>query len=357
MEPLKGIRITVDTGAIEYNVASLKKKYPSYDYFMAVVKGNAYGHGLCREVVSAIIKGGAEYLCVCYLEEALKIRRDFGFKDIPVLCLNPASANEAEICKKHNIAVTVAGRRCAEAISAADNSGLKVHIKIDSGLGRFGLTGREQFKKVCSTLKSSGAEIEGIYTHLVSEGDVALMQKQIDIFREIISGIDISEVPIIHVPSGEAMTLLPPSDFINGTRVGSAVYGLIGDGVPVRSAMRVTTDVLSVRRVRKGDLMGYCNNYVAPEDGYAAFIPVGYSNGFLRSYGRHHSVIINGRRQKMIGGIYMCQCCVSCDEHTKPGNEVVLFEDFDHFYELAAAVGTIPEEIILALRPAEIIYK
>ena len=184
----KGIRFIVDTKKIADNICHLKTKYSGYNCYMAVLKGNAYGHGLSQQVVDAVKNGGADYLVACYLDDALKIR-NFA-PNMPVLCLNPAESAEFDICRKNNIAVAVANTK------EADYSGLKVHIKLDTGLGRYGLRDRESVKKTYDMLCAAGAQIEGIFTHLVSEDDIESMNKQLDIFLDMTADIDISKIPI-----------------------------------------------------------------------------------------------------------------------------------------------------------------
>lgn len=354
MKPLRGIRLTVDTTALQRNIRILRQQYADYAYYMAVVKADAYGHGMDRRVTAAMIEGGANYLVVCYLEEAETVRRNH--PDIPILMLNPPAVEELPLCIDKNIDITVDRAELAEAIAARSCTGLRTHIKLDTGLGRYGVRSKEAFDRVYGLLSASDATIQGLYTHLTSETDIPAMQRQIGLFSSMTADIDLSAIPIVHIPSGEAMLSLPRPAFVNGARVGSVSYGMIDrPELGLHSAFTVSTEVLSVRPLHKGETLGYCGNYVAQEDGLAAMIPVGYGTGFLRSW-RNHSVFIGGEKEPLIGGIFMCQCYAACPPGTGPGDEVILFRDFSHMAELAAATGTIPEEILLTLRPCEVRY-
>lgn len=354
MKPLRGIRLTVNTAVLRQNIQILRRAYADYTYYMAVVKADAYGHGLDRRVTAAMIEGGADYLVVCYLEEAKAVRRNH--PDIPILMLNPPTAEELPLCLDQAIDVTVDGAELAEAIAAGAYKGLRAHIKLDTGLGRYGVRSKADFNRVYGLLAASDAVVQGLYTHLTSETDLAAMQRQVELFSEMTADVDLSSIPIIHIPSGEAMLSLPRPDFVNGARVGSVSYGMIDrPELGLHSAFTVSTEVLSVRRVKKGETIGYCGSYTAPEDGFAAMLPIGYAIGFLRGW-RNHTVFIGGVEEPLIGGIFMCQCYAACPPGTRPGEEVILFRDFAHIAALATATGTIPEEILLALKPCEVLY-
>ena len=328
MKPLRGIRLTVDTAALRRNIRTLRQKYAGYKYYMAVVKADAYGHGLDRRVTAAMIEGGADYLVVCYLEEAETVRRNH--PDIPILMLNPPAEEELPICLARGIDVTVDRVDLAQSIAAGSYDGLRVHIKLDTGLGRYGARSKEEFDRIYSILSASGAEIQGLYTHLTSETDVAAMQQQVDRFSKMTAGADLARIPIIHIPSGEAMLSLPRPDFVNGARVGSVSYGMIDrPELGLHSAFTVSTEVLSVRSLKQGETIGYCGSYTAPADGFVAMLPVGYGVGFLRGF-RNHTVFIGGVEEPLVGGIFMCQCYTLCPPGTQPGEEVILFRDFAH---------------------------
>ena len=344
---MKGIRFIVNTGVIADNIRHLKTKYSGYKCYMAVLKGNAYGHGLSQQVVDAAVNGGADYLVACYLGDALKIRK-FA-PNMPVLCLNPATENELDICRKNNIAVAVADPK------PLDYSGLKVHIKLDTGLGRYGLKDKESVSSAYKMLRVSGAEIDGIFTHLVSEDDTDSMNAQLKVFLEMTSDIDLKTIPIVHIPSGEALTVLDRPEFVNGTRMGSVIYGLNEPQVGTKSALKAVTNVMSVREIKAGETIGYRGNYVAKEDGFVGMLPIGYDIGFLRGY-KNHTVFVNGEERHIVGSVFMCQTYCEVNEDTKAGDEVVLFRGFEDFAALAKAVNTIPEEIVLALKPSEIVY-
>lgn len=356
MEPSRGIKVTIDTETVKNNIAHLKSKYTGYRYYMAVIKANAYGHGLNKKLVSKIIEGGADYLVVCYMDDALKIRRDF--PDFPLLVLNPVSADEVQTALANRITVTADSLECAKEIAGLKASGLKVHIKVDTGLHRFGADSAEEISAVYDVLKASGAEVEGVYTHLVSEDDIELMDKQIELFFSLCSGIPLSDIPIVHIPSGEALTVLPKIpkyDLINGTRMGSVIYGMIEPSVGVKSAYTATAKVIRKRYVKKGESIGYQGCYTAERDEVLAMLPIGYEMGFLRGYKRHF-VYAGEEKCGVVGSVFMCQTYIRVPDSVQIGDSVEVFRDFEHICTLSDKMNTIPEEIILALKPTEVEY-
>lgn len=357
MEPTRGIKITIDTAAVRENIAHIKRKYTGYAYYMAVVKANAYGHGLDRRLIQSIIDGGADYLVVCYMDDAVRLRADF--PDFPILVLNPAEDADVQTANRYGITLTADSAECAARIARQATAGLRVHIKVDTGLHRFGVEKKEELTAMYRTLAASAAQVEGIYTHLVSEEDVALMDAQIERFFALCADIPLSEIPIVHIPSGEALTVLPKVEKyarINGTRMGSIIYGMIDASVGVRSAFRATTRVIALREVKAGETIGYQGCYTAAQDERLAMLPIGYEMGFLRGY-RQHFVYAGDLQCPVVGSVFMCQTYVRVDPSVKIGDCVEVFRDFAHICTLSDKMGTIPEEIILALKPTVVEYR
>lgn len=357
MEPARGIKITIDTGAVRDNIAHLKQKYTGYKYYMAVVKANAYGHGLDARLTSKIIEGGADYLVVCWMDDALKLRQMH--PDFPILVLNPAEEADILSANEHNITITADSVDSAERIAALAQPGLKVHIKVDTGLHRFGVMDRDELNEMYRVLSDSKAEIEGIYTHLVSEEDVDLMDGQIDLFFDLCADIPLSDIPIVHIPSGEALTVLPKKEKyapINGTRMGSVIYGMIDESVGVKDAFTATARITLKRYVKKGETIGYQGCYTAERDEILGMLPIGYEMGFLRGY-KQHFVYAQDTPCPVVGSVFMCQTYVRIPDSVQVGESVEIFRDFAHICSLSKKMNTIPEEILLALKPTMVEYK
>ncbi len=354
MEPSRGIKVTIDTETVKQNMTHLRNRYPGYDYYMAVVKANAYGHGLDSRLIAKIIEGGADYLVVCYMDDALRLRESF--PDFPLLVLSPIAPEDIPAAAQLNITVTADSPAAARAIADADVC-MKVHLKVDTGLHRFGMDNAADIGEAFRILDHSKAEIEGIYTHLISEEDVALMDQQITQFFDLTAALPMERIPIVHIPSGEALTVLPKVDYprINGTRMGSVIYGMIAPEIGVKSAYRATAKVVGKRYVKRGESIGYQGCYTASEDEILAMLPIGYEMGFLRGW-KSHAVYAGDTLCPIVGSVFMCQTYIRIPDHVQVGDSVEVFRDFEHVCSLSNAVHTIPEEILLALKPTVFEY-
>ncbi|MCI9177343.1 MAG: alanine racemase, partial [Clostridia bacterium] len=207
------IEINVDN--LQNNVKEIIKKYPEYEYYFGVVKGNAYGHG--DKIAKYIVESGINYLAVASLDEGISLRKD-GIK-IPILCLEPIDIEYIEKCMEYDITITVHDYEYyKEFMEKEITKPLKVHLKIDTGLCRLGLYDKDQIKEISDELrKKHNITLEGIFTHFATDGiyDVS-WDNQYAKFQELTSEIDLNQIPIVHL--GRSQTLLNHSKipFANG---------------------------------------------------------------------------------------------------------------------------------------------
>ncbi len=183
------IEINIDN--LQHNVREIIKKYPEYQYYFGVVKGNAYGHS--DKVVKYLVDAGINYLAISSLEEGISLRKD-GIT-IPILCLEPIDIKHIDTCIEQNITITVHDYEYYRQLMSKEiENPLKVHLKIDSGLCRLGLYDKDQVKEVVDSLKSKpNVILEGIFTHFATDGiyDVS-WDNQFARFKELTSKIDLS---------------------------------------------------------------------------------------------------------------------------------------------------------------------
>ena len=153
----------INLNNIEDNVNTLTTYLKDYTYHIGVVKADSYGHD-GNKVVENIITGGCNYLAVATLEEALDIRKDF--KDIPILILGIVDTNYLDIVISNNLTITVSNLEYAKSLN---NPNLKVHIKINTGMNRLGISLKEEFNEIYNLLKSKNILVEGVYTHIYND--------------------------------------------------------------------------------------------------------------------------------------------------------------------------------------------
>lgn len=363
------IEISVDN--LQHNVREIIKKYPKYEYYFGVVKGNAYGHS--DKVVKYLVEAGINYLAISSLEEGISLRKD-GIT-IPILCLEPIDIKYLDTCIEQNITITVHDYEYYKQLMSKEiEKPLKVHLKIDSGLCRLGLYDKDQIKEIVDGLKSKhNIILEGIFTHFATDGiyDVS-WDNQLAKFKELTSEIDLSQIPIVHL--GRSQTLLNHDKipFANGIRLGIILYGynttpkplpntflnrlrmlkrnyyhkkhhisptITDIDIDLKTAFSLYSEVMQVKRIKKGSFVGYGRIYEAQEDMYVAIIPIGYADGFSRK-NKGRQIVINGKRYSLIGDVNMGMLIAKVDETVHIGDKVTLIGEEIPMREVAKYIGT-----------------
>lgn len=350
------IKINLDN--INNNITEIIKKYDNYDYYFGVVKGNCYGHGI--QIIETLIKNGINYLAVSSLDEALEIREIN--KNIPILCLQPIDTEYLDICSKNNITITVHSSTYVKNIKNIDNP-ITVHIKIDSGMSRLGFNNKNELKKAISLLqKNNNINIEGIYTHMGTNGITDVYRKkQLNSFEDITSLIDLNIFKIIHIDRSVTLLCQPKIPYCNGVRLGIVMYGFGQkriernfmqkikyeiktrlydipktnyDELNLLPAFSLYSKVIQVKKINQGSLVGYGISYQAPEDMIVATIEIGYYDGLNLNYNNNY-VFVKNKRYKIIGTINMGMITIKADETIQEGDMVEIFGEHISIKEAA----------------------
>ena len=356
---------------LQNNVKEIVRNYPEYDYYFAVVKGNAYGHS--DKICKYLIERGINYFAIASLEEGISLRKD-GIKT-PILCLEPIRLEYIEKCIENDITITVHDYKYFKELQKINiKKPLKVHVKIDSGLCRLGLYDKMQVKEVVEGLREKqNVIVEGIFTHFATDGiyDVS-WDNQYEKFQELTSEIDLMKIPIVHL--GRSQTLLNHNKipFANGIRLGIILYGynttpkplsntfinrlrklkrklynkkhhisktITDTEINLKPAFSLYSEVIQVKQIKKGSFVGYGRIYEAQEDMYIAIIPIGYADGFsCRNQGRQ--IAINGKRYSLIGTVNMGMLIAKVDESISIGDKVTLIGNEIPMTEAARYMGT-----------------
>ncbi len=363
--------VEVDLGAVRYNLRKIKRMLSKDIKLLAVVKADAYGHGM-SEVAKAIVKEGVDYLGVASLDEARELRR-IGIKK-NIIVLGSILPEEAEGVLKFNVIQTVSCLRMAKVLSELGQKKkkkIKIHVKIDTGMGRIGFWHEEaiDFIKKIASLKN--IIIDGIFTHFPSaEDDEVFTRSQIDDFNSLAgrllnAGIDI---PLKHTSNSMALIDFKEAH-MNMVRPGLIMYGLHPRGdllekIKLKPALKLKTKVVHLKTVPKGRSVSYGRTYIANEDTRIATIPVGYGDGYPRHLSNRADVLIKGKRAPIVGRICMDMTMVYTGhiKGVRVGDEVVLIggqgKDIIRAEELAKLIYTIPYEIVCNIgRRVPRIYK
>lgn len=339
----------IDLDAITHNVKQIKDLHPTKEIF-AVVKANGYGHG-DAEVSKVAIEAGVSCLAVSGLDEALRLRNS-GI-EVPILVLGMTRLKDVPLAAENNISLTAHDEMWIEhLVSLPLTTPVKVHLKIDSGMHRLGLMTEEQVQKNFNRLKTSSmVEVEGVFTHMATaDSDKEYLGHQIDTFKCLIGNLDLSDVKYVHLEN-TATLLQKEFDFDHGIRLGLGLYGINPDKefIPIefelKPALKLLSNLVQVKKIKKGDKVGYGATYEAQEDEWIGVVPIGYADGWTRSHqGRH--VIVNGYECEIIGRVCMDQMMIRLPKQFPMGTEVTLIGDGMPVERVAKEVGTISYEIL-----------
>ncbi len=343
--------VEINKDIIKSNVENILKKYDNYKYYIGVVKGNAYGHGM--EIVKTMEGAGINYFAVATLEEGMEARK---YTSLGIFCLQPIDIDELKIASENDIAITISSYDYFEKIKKIDFK-LKVHIKIDSGMNRLGLNNEREILEIYDYVTSNeNFELVGIYTHLATLGIVdKKWDNQINNFVKLTKNIDLESVPMVHIYSSNSLVIHPKLKLDNGVRIGILMYGVVPSpvrfvglkgklkkikykllqkkynisrtiddySVNVKPAFKLISSVIEIKDVKKDEYVGYGLKYKTQENCKIAVVPVGYMDGLsLKNTGRN--VMINDKKYKIVGSVNMKMITVLIDDDIKVGDKVVV---------------------------------
>ena len=353
---------------IEHNYKELRSHLKPGVRFLGVVKANAYGHGDI-EVASLLQSLGCDYLAVATAGEAVKLRKNA--ITLPILILGYTPPEFADTLLDYDITQAVSDLGTATAFSqAAAKAGkeLKIHIKLDSGMGRLGFScigGQTEAEKILAVLKLPGLVPEGIFTHFaVSEiDDASYTRRQFSDFLSMVKALENAsgvKFEIKHCANSGA-TLKYEDMQLDMVRPGIALYGCPpGDslfGFDLRPAMELKSRVYAVRHMPAGTSISYGRTFVADSDRKIAVMPMGYADGLHRVLSNKLEVSIHGKRVRQVGNICMDMCMIDVTEipDVLPGDIITVFgrdgETVLPVEEAAEKAGTISYEILSGLSP------
>jgi len=313
---------------------------------MAVVKADAYGHGVLP-VARATLKAGADALAVATAEEGAELRQ-VGI-DAPILILTDLLSGGLALAAEHRLEVTAHSIPSARRI--AGWSDLKSHLKVNTGMNRWGVEPDEagEARKILK------GQLAGVYTHLASaDSDKEATNRQLALFQRVLAAVDFGGA-LVHA-ANSAGTLWYPSSHHDCVRPGIALYGLHpkgNEGDPfdenLRPALALKSYVASVRRLSPGEGVSYGLTFRAEEPMAAATVPIGYAEGYHRILSNRAEVLIRGERCPLLGRVTMDACVFGVDGAVEVGDEVVLVGEQDgesiRAEELARWASTINYEV------------
>jgi alanine racemase len=351
--------VEVDLGAVRHNISLLKQI--TGVTVMAVVKANAYGHGLV-ETARAALQGGAGWCGVARIEEALALRQA-GIQ-APILVTGYTAEERLAEAIDSGISLTVYSPEQAEIFSkAARNSTarLKVHAKIDTSMGRLGVFPEQGLLMIRRLDQQPGLEVEGVFTHFASADEPQNPSTgiAIDRFQQLLDELDAAHLrpPLVHA-GNSATALYHPRGRFDMVRCGISIYGLHPSAeAPLppgfQAALAWKARLTSIKTLPPGYGIGYNARYVTTRHESIGTVSAGYADGFRRRLGNF--ALVNGQRVAVVGGVCMDQFMVQLDQvpGARMGDEVVLIgrqgDSLITAEEVASAWGTVNYEVVCGL--------
>jgi len=347
---------------LAHNTREIKRITSSSARIMAVVKANAYGHGV-YDVGRVVLENGAERLGVAILDEAIKLRSR-GFK-VPIVILGYTPVSDLGAVVDYDLIQTIFDYDHAKFLSEAavrQGKAAKVHIKIDTGMGRLGFLAEEKTVEIVKRIvELPGIFIEGIYTHFANADsrDKSYTTEQMERFSWFLKRLEEESIsiPIKHAANSAAVIDLPETH-LDMVRPGIVLYGLYPSEevdrtrVSLKPVMSLKAQVASVKRIKAGSAISYGCTYTLKRDSLVAVLPLGYADGYSWLLSNKGEVLIKGKRVPVIGRVCMDQLMVDVSSvpGVKIGDEAVVMGKQGAqeitAEEIAGRLGTINYEVI-----------
>ena len=326
LAPLIGVSwAEIDLDAVAHNLQSIKKHVGENVKVIAVVKANMYGHGVVP-VARILLENGAALLAVHRLVEGIQLRQ--AGITAPVLVMGYTLPAEAQAVVRWKLTPTVNEREQAEALAeAAREQGvqLPVHVKMDTGMGRWGLLPDEvvAFCRWLATLQR--LKLEGLYTHFAaadgtSDADRAYTRRQLDAFLGILKDLESHDiaVPLRHA-ANSAATLTLPQSHLDAVRPGLILFGMLpspgmSPPFPLQPAMTLKSRVVRLCTLPAGASIGYGCTFTTERPTRVALAPIGYGDGYHRLFSNRGQVLIHGQRAPIRGRVSMDQVVIDVSD-------------------------------------------
>lgn len=341
----------VDVSALIHNVRVVRRAVGGRR-IMAVVKANAYGHGLV-EASQVFASAGVDAVGVAFLEEGIELRKA-GLR-LPILVLGGIIGNQVHHFLEYDLDLTAASPfkvQQIQAAAAALGRRARVHLKLDTGMRRIGMRWENAAQLIDAARKADCIDIVGVFSHLSESesADPSFTTLQLDRFQ---AALDSSELPrgVVHHLANSGAVFGHPGSHYQMVRPGLALYGY-GRGHGLRPALSLLTRVVFFKVLEVGASVSYDRTWTAPERTRLATLPVGYGDGYARSVSNRAEVLIRGRRYPVVGNVTMDATMVNLgpDGTAYNGDEAVLLgpqgQDCIQLEELAEWSDTIPYETL-----------
>jgi alanine racemase len=352
---MKGCRVwaEIDLASFRHNVALVRRSLEPGARVLAVLKADAYGHG-ALPVARAATQAGCAMIGVGDSTEALELRE--GGVPGPLLILGAIVEEEIPLVVRHDVAVTVHSADLLPLLDAEARRRqrpLRVHLKIDTGMGRLGVSPGRALDVARAVRQHPFLDLEGLSTHFARAADPDAVRAQLDLFRAAVEELaqDGIHPPLLHAANTTALFSCRESHF-DMVRPGAALYGidpgpLAGLGVSLRPVLSLKTQIAFLKGVGEGAPLGYEGRHVTARATRIATCPAGYNDGIPYSLSGRGEALVRGRRVPFVGTVTMDYVLLDVGEvpEAAVGDEVTLIGEGLRVEDVARRAGTLPYEI------------
>lgn len=360
---LRPTRAEIDLDRIEHNLIELRRLIGPEVKVMAVVKADGYGHGAV-EVARTALRAGASSLGVAFIDEGAALRR--AGIEAPILLLGFTDPADAPLLLEHRLTPSLFDLESAQHFSrffSEHGRCWPVHLKIDTGMGRLGLSPSRSAEFMAVLSQLPGLKLEGVFTHLSSADEAeggAFTAGQLRLFEEVMAAArERGIAPAVYHAANSAAAMLYPRSRYGLVRIGLSLYGCYPSPwvqkcapVELQPAMSLKSRIIFLKEVPPRTPLSYGRTYSTAADSVIATVPVGYADGYRRDLSNRGAVLVRGCRAPIVGQICMDQMMIDVSHigGAAPGDEVILYgggiPGGIPVEEVAALLGTINYELL-----------
>ncbi len=346
--------LEIDTKALTNNIQAVKKQLSEKTEIMAVVKANAYGHGMIK-TAQQVIKAGVKQLAVATVSEGVKLRKA-GIKS-PILILGTVFKKQLKTIIEYNLIPNIYSYQMAKELNSYGKK-IKIHVKVDTGMGRIGILAEDAITEIKKIANLDKIKINGVFSHFAAaDANHNYTIKQLEKFKQIIKKLKSENIEIknYHIANSAGIINYPASYF-DLVRMGIILYGLyptaeLKDKLALEPVLSWKARIVNLKEVPPNTNISYGCTYTTDKIAKIATLPVGYHDGYFRALSNQGQVICHGKKVPIIGRVCMDQLMIDVTEiEAKKGDIVTLIgkegNSIISASDLANKVGTINYEII-----------
>lgn len=358
---MRGTKAEINLNNVEYNYKLIKNYVKGADIF-PVVKANAYGHGII-EVSRLLRKIGIKYLSVAFAEEAIKLRENGDTGNI--LLIVSGNPNEAEYVAKYNFETVISDIQMLKEYDKAAkkyNKIINLHLFLNTGMNRDGINFEDAELFMQEALKYKNINIKGILTHFATAefDDSQFADEQLDKFDKTVFNLKAKGYNFKYIHTANSGGIYNIKGAIkNAVRPGLSIYGYLpsrklNEKNKFKPVLTLFSKILLIKKIKKGETVGYAHKYFADKDKNIAIVALGYGDGYTTLLTNKGKCIINGKKYNIIGSVCMDQLMVDLEnDYAEVGDKVVFIgkqgkEKIDVF-DISDQSGLIPYEVLTLL--------